>query len=337
MIDIPVSGGETIIDRPLRYNVIRNALYIPKDKSIWYDNDPNWGIFDNDDLVRDAAYIRGPGDTLVGQSWKKTLSPRDIKYLQGVYVYGGSMQPHYGHFLFDSIARFWHNERNFKFIVQGPVGLDDWFSYEFVSEIFGTIGISRSDFLRPEEPCFIENLIVPEPSIIETHSVHDDYGHLGTKIGHHLVPDVRYQGTPVYVSKRELKRGIWAAENEDVVEALLSKRGVKIVHPQKLSLADQIRMFAEHIVVGLEGSAFHTAAITPVQTKSIIIVKFAHKISNFTLIDKIKHNDVTYISDGKCFENVGKVGEIDAMFRIPDPVAIAEDVLREIDRMSSGA
>lgn len=333
MTSIPIHGGESIIDRSLRYKVLSNALYIPKNRTSWYDNDANWGIFDGDKLDIDTAYIRGPGENTVGQSWIKPDLKQSIQFLEGVYVYGGTIQPHYGHFLFDGIARYWHNERSFKFIVQGPTTVEDWFSYKPIPEIFNTLGLNKESFLRPDYPTFIENLIVPEPSIRETHSVHEEYGHMGTRIGHKFVPDPKPGGPPVYFSKRELTRGIWAAENEEEIEDRLLKAGVVIMHPQKLSLQEQIRIFSERLVIGLEGSAFHTAALAPVQTRSIIIVKFCHAISNFTLIDKIKHNNVIYVTDGKSFEKIGRVGDIDAMYRIPDAKSVAENVLKAIDKI----
>jgi len=333
MISIPVHGDENMISRPLRYKVLSNALYIPKSFSSWYDGDTNWGIFKDGNIDFDAAYIRGPGDCLVGQSWTEPQTGAHARYLEGTYVYGGTIQPHYGHFLFDGIARFWHNERSFKFIVQGPTTVSEWFKYSPIPEIFKILGLTEENFIRPEQATFIQNLIVPEPSIRETHSVHEEYGHMGTRIGHQLVPNPNLGGAPVYLSKTKLTRGIWAAENEEVLEKELEKHGIEIVHPQTLSLADQVRLFSERVVIGLEGSAFHTAALAPVQTKSIIIVKFCHAISNFTLIDKVKHNNVKYITDGRAFERLGRVGEIDTMFRIPDPKGLAKQVLSAIEEI----
>lgn len=47
--------------------------------------------------------------------------------------------------------------------------------------------------------------------------------------------------------------------NEEDLCAELSGRGVKVVRPEDLSVADQIKIFNENIVIGPIGSAFHTS------------------------------------------------------------------------------
>lgn len=333
MTDLKVFGDEKLESRSLRYTVVENAQYIPKSFDSWYDNDPFWGIYYDGLLLRDSAYFRGPGEKPVGQSAVVPSSPGDYEFVAGTYMYGGTIQPHYGHFLFDGIGRFWHQERSYRFLVQGPTTVAEYFKYAHVKEIFGALGLGEDNFIRFDRPCIIEKLIVPEPCIVELNSVNTAYSDLCSGIGRRFDAPSWSGERLVYVSKSELKNGIWAADNEVEIENILVGAGIKVVHPQRMSLAEQIEMFASAITIGMEGSAFHTAALSPQKTRSIIILKFGHTFSNFTLIDKVKGNDVHYIIPKHNFEKVGSVGGIDAMYHIPDPLDIAEQVLRTVEKI----
>ena len=62
----------------------------------------------------------------------------------------------------------------------------------------------------------------------------------------------------MYLSRSRLAETTFTNADETELEGLLSEFGVQIVHPEALSLQEQIELFNRHSVfIGLQGSAFH--------------------------------------------------------------------------------
>src|SRR5688572_16287166 len=67
--------------------------------------------------------------------------------------------------------------------------------------------------------------------------------------------------THIYLSRRLLKRRLRRLSNDTAVERRLARRGFAVVHPQHMSLVDQINAAAgADVVAGVDGSALHLSA-----------------------------------------------------------------------------
>jgi hypothetical protein len=67
--------------------------------------------------------------------------------------------------------------------------------------------------------------------------------------------------THIYLSRRLLKRRLRRLSNDAAVERRLARRGFAVVHPQHMSLVEQINAAAgADIVAGVDGSALHLSA-----------------------------------------------------------------------------
>ena len=111
---------------------------------------------------------------------------------------------------------------------------------------------------------------------------------------------VRIDHQPVYLSRTRLidpnaRRGI---VNEPALESALASRGFRIVHPETLTLTDQIELFNAHtFVAGCWGSAFHGILFSlraDALTTCVLTEVFAP--GNYMLMDALAGNESHYLS-----------------------------------------
>ena len=83
---------------------------------------------------------------------------------------------------------------------------------------------------------------------------------------------------------------------EEIIEARMAQAGAEIVHPQDLSLKDQIRLFARaKTVVGTVGSAFHTILFVRTPPRVIGLTGTNLVNANYSLIDNVKATKPLYV------------------------------------------
>ena len=76
--------------------------------------------------------------------------------------------------------------------------------------------------------------------------------------------DVETPSVPLYVSRRSVAGNEQRLLNADQVESVMRDRGIRIVTPECLTVADQIRTFARaSLVIGEQGSVMHNSAFSP--------------------------------------------------------------------------
>lgn len=301
------------------------------------DSDPLWGVYRSDGkLIEAAAHKRGPGRMLLGQS--ETMATRaDFHTINGTGIYGGLTISHFGHFLLSTLSRYWIDLRadypGSKIYVHTMENLSGWLAHPFVQETLGALGFQNSDFVAIDRPIRLRHLIVPASGFIEQSEAFEVYGVTGRLIGERLcgTPPQR-RPEPVYLSKERLQGGIWTTENEPDLVASLREAGVRIVHPETLSLPEQARIFAEHrTVIGLAGSALHACLLSEGGHRLVGLYPTELVNSNFFLMDKIKNNRSTYLTPPGGLQRVGETSRFAHVYRIPEPRGIARELLKRID------
>jgi capsular polysaccharide biosynthesis protein len=173
-------------------------------------------------------------------------------HVAGDVIYGGILIHHYGHFLFETLSRYWflkHKPRRavWHVLPEAPE-LATW-----QKEIFSMLRleVDRSDLIL--QPTRFEKLTIPQAGAELWTSLHpDQVDAMG--IFPFREPIV---GRKVWLSRSLLKRG--AVEEEHRLEALLERTGWEIVRPETLPVMEQLRLLRDaEIVAGFDGSAFHT-------------------------------------------------------------------------------
>lgn len=301
------------------------------------DNDPQWGVYQSDGtLIEAAAHKRGPGRLLLGQS--ERMWPRqDFAYIDETAVYGGLTIPHFGHFLLSSLSRHWRNWKDSfpsaKIYMHTMENLDVWLARPYIRQIMGALGYDAADFVPISTPLRVRHLIVPAASFVEQIEGYAAFGETGRLIGERLWrgPPANQRPEPAYLSKENLKDGVWRVENESELVKIFRAAGIRIVYPEMLSLPDQIRIFAEHsTIIGLVGSAFHASLFSSCGRRLIGINPSEYLNSNFVMIDKIKGNSGRYLHLVGGMSRLDDRPEFVNFFRFTSPRVTAEEILRLI-------
>ncbi len=325
-----VNGDEFILrERPTTVEV-EDAVMLPVTRGSWYDSDHGWGVYKDGRLVSEAAYRRGPGDMLVGQAAENHTQPVAVAP-DDTYVYGGTVQPHIGHFLLSTLSWFWTDRRDAKIVLHGYVPAAALFTLPFVQQIFGALGLTPDHFVHFDQPTRIRRLIVPAPSFIERRLAHTVFGELCTGIGETLLAGrPRQSGPPVYLSKERLAAGIWRIGNEAALSERLAAAGVETIFPETLSLAEQIDLFRSRTVIGTMSSALHLSLFSPEPANMIALGRENLIESNFHLIDRLKNHRSRYFYP-TAQVNLGYGASGLLTCDLTDPVGVAEDLLRLLD------
>jgi capsular polysaccharide biosynthesis protein len=182
-------------------------------------------------------------------------------------VYGGILIEHYGHFLFESLSRYW-------FLKKNPGLRPVWHIYpenaeltNWQKEIFSLLGVQvdPSDIIR--EPTKFKRLIVPQQG-----------SELWTSIHPEQVEAMGFfpfrkplAGRKLWLSRSLLGKG--DVQREDILEDFLARAGWQIMHPEKIPVSAQLAQMADaEVIAGFDGSAFHTLMLgRDVRAKVVMI------------------------------------------------------------------
>ncbi|WP_407688582.1 glycosyltransferase 61 family protein [Mycobacterium sp. HUMS_1102779] len=303
------------------------VMYLP------YRNPGPWGIYDAQGMaIEGAINFRGPWREPRHQSVTVTPEPAEAICNEADLVYVGEIMDHFGHFLTQSLSRFWYlRERpSARVLFHSMWNATQLFSFQHVAQIFEALGLREEQFVRFEVPTLVQSLTVPQPSLEEMHFAHQIYAECLREIGAFFTQgDVHADEGPVYLSKTRLNVGVRRFVNEQEIEDELARQGVRIVHPETLSLPQQIDTLRRHrTLLGCCGSAFHSTLMLPEGRRIVGLNEFETLNSNFELFDKLSGNNASYyyapstkqVDDPKFL----------VASRIDDPVGVARELLQRI-------
>lgn len=274
-----------------------NAIYTPA----ICGKKQQYGCLYDDGLrrIETSCVLRGREDRCLSkeapffQQEMKTLATYEYPT-----VYLGYITDHYGHFLLESLAKWWFlnqlalEKSHYLIHVDDPRVLD--------SPIFQTClllaGIDREKVVYFDKPVKIKEVIVPEVSFQVRSHIHFAYRKMWANfLDTFDVGEANKTSQPLYISKSALTHGISKYLGEDKVENYLSSKGVFILHPQKHTVEEQIRLFNKHSrIFGIAGSGMHNIVFSRLP-KTTVILSQPHVNPNYFLIDKCFDIDSTYL------------------------------------------
>jgi hypothetical protein len=319
---------------------LSGVLYVP------FSDGRTWGIYDRSgQLVPEATDYHGPAGTI-----EKQLTTIDLQDFgnaeqapEGLYQYGGFLNPHYGHFIINSLSRLWlHGEseaHSTKILWHGPGSPEAWFKIPFIKAIFQSLGLYENKFVVLEKPTVIPRLLIPHPSFQEQHYVHRAFGKVCQSVGKNIVQAsmitkgaLEKNSRPVYLSKAALTSGVGRISNEPLIVEILRNAGIDIVFPEQVSFSDQIRLFAERSnICGIAGSAMHTQAFWPAAGSVSILNATDGPNSNFHLIDLAANLITEYFYAPGAKVLSGEDQRFLTSIEMAEPELIAADLLKIFD------
>lgn len=279
--------------------VFEDAIYHPG----FGHNDNRFGLFTREGyLIPQAAFYTGtPSVTKAQPNWINPAPAASYPTLDTA-IFCGHLHDQYGHVITEFLSRLTSLPQAGKkenLLVRCVHGIDKLFSgYPWVREIFSLLNVAREDLISPDVPVRIKRLIVSTPAFSEQSFCYDKMAEYCQGIGDKAVESlstVPFQNEMLYLSRSLLRCGTIKIDNEVALENALITRGVKIVHPETLSFAEQVCLFRNNnIVAGGVGSAFHTSIFS--SHPRGVAINFKNFVDqNYMLMDGASRASIDYV------------------------------------------
>ncbi|WP_172961181.1 glycosyltransferase family 61 protein [Asticcacaulis excentricus] len=247
----------------------------------------------------------------------------------GTVFYAGFLyHDHFGHFLTESLSRFWYLFYSGEKIrpvfntIPGIRELSDMNKF-----FLNKLGVNSEDVLLIDRPLRFENVIVPRAGfelgnpnyVLEQLNV---FKHISSAQLNAF--DGLDKSAPVYVSRTKFNNR--KIHGEQYLEGVLKYNGWNIVHPEMHSLSDQISIFnSSNIYCGVLGSAMHNLLFSNEGKRPIYIERTRgtpHTLMAFKCADEmLGHNSLYIDASNNLLPTYGQRGPF-----LIDP----EKVLREL-------
>ncbi|GAN61340.1 hypothetical protein ACI01nite_03680 [Acetobacter cibinongensis] len=253
-------------------------------------------------LINQAAFFHHhPSETKGQPSWINPQSAKTYPVIETA-IFAGHLHEQYGHYITEFLSRIWFLKKlNIKapILVRSFKDLNEIFSYQWARDLFSLLGLEKKDFLCPDSPLRIKELLVPDALFAEQGYCYQHMAEFCHELGDmalsHLSEETITKNKNIYLSRSDLICGTIKIDNEKEFENELSKLGFLILHPEKLSIYEQISLFRNNnIVVGVLGSAFHTSIFTPAPEGVAINMKDFPDI-NYLAMDGINSSRIDYV------------------------------------------
>ncbi len=216
----------------------------------------------------DRTGVRIPASVLRRGRNQSTASVEPLQRATGAdlpsdgqcYLYLGWFRPHFGHFITETVSRFWalrHREPGLRLLVHIPVPA--MLGWSYVQDVLAGFGLTSDDIEYFDAPRTLGRVLVADPALsLESHAFTGLSEALAPLVSHSLGGGVAPRSEPLYFSRAKLKKGVYRYKGEEQLEDRLRARGVRILHPETMTVPEQIRAVNAHAhILGIIGSAMH--------------------------------------------------------------------------------
>lgn len=198
------------------------------------------------------------------------VRPDDLPRLEGRTLYLGTFHNHYGHFITESMSRFWWHEAadSFDHVVaygfihnNGKVHVQRY--HRHMTEILG-IPVKRMRVLSA--PVRFDEIVVPEQLFKFGSHVNVRAGDIYGRIAEH-----HRAGTPsgrIFLTRSIHPHARLA--NAHGVEDVFASFGFRVIYPEEIKIGRQLDYYANsEIIAGLSGSGMHNCLFSRPGTLTI--------------------------------------------------------------------
>ena len=293
-----VDYGLKTFEKDPAIRTLEDVLYLPRIPGHY---DAQYGLYDiYGRMIQSAGPRRGWPNYPLGQTESCCISPSSNhpSAPEPLYFYGGNIVPHYGHFITETLPRYWCGRdvyAGLKILVHAEKTLDSLFALPWLAEIFSFLGLGRDDFVVLERPTRIRMLIVANTAFEENHFAHRAFARFCNELGEKYGEDLA-ETRPVYLSRANCNSQMRHIEGEQGVVSRLAREGFAIVAPETLRVRQQLRLFSAYRpTLGFVGSAFHND-IFCARPAGIALTCDGLISSNFVLMDRVNDACIRYLT-----------------------------------------
>ena len=255
---------------------------------------------------------------------------------------------HFGHLITEIISRLYslllHSKNLFP---HTPIYIGEIF-WERSSSIHRKLyKLFNIRVLKTNQNLVVKTLFIPKPSIYNRCSISREHCN-ALKTILPLISDQTQEiynalekshdslkTQSIYLSRSRLPSSKRRIVNERKLEFILENNGWTIVHPQELTLLQQIKLISESMIVaGSVGSAFHLLMALGYKVeenlpKVCMISKSRIELFNFIMQFQMQQIDATFLVDCLSYAEGNNVGEVNRDLLIKDNCfdALLESIL----------
>ena len=250
------------------------------------------GVYSRGEFVGELSVRRGSRSTEIQFATAAGAIRKPESRLE-VAWFGGIHFGHFGHFLLETLARVQSRE-----VVQSPepiVFFNPWGAARlqpFMEGAFRHLGISLDRILLCNAPLEIGTLHVQEPTFQLNGFIKVSARNV---LQRQICSDHKQSGI-VYLARSNAKVLRRVLEEEEFQRQLEFSALGEVVHPERLSFADQVEcMRRSDVVSGCEGSAFHTLMFVEGMRTSLMFCANLPSL-NYFLCDEVIDGNAIYVS-----------------------------------------
>jgi capsular polysaccharide biosynthesis protein len=219
----------------------------------------------------------------------------------GRTFYAGHLLHVFGHLLLEMLPRFWPalDFGEFDQVLFRPAragrnsGSPDFEPYERDTLI--ALGVDPEQVvLVGDRPLVVEDLTVSTPALVLKYGVDPAILVAFDRLRSAFAGTGGDTDRRVYLSRTRLTDGYRKATNEDAIETMFEGAGFEIVHPQELTLAEQVAtVAAATAIAGCDGSALHLGAFA--RPGTVLLAIDSRVVVNQFMLDRVRGLDAVHV------------------------------------------
>jgi capsular polysaccharide biosynthesis protein len=212
--------------------------------------------------------------------------PKSLAMVQGLKtgrripraLYLGHAFTHFGHFLIETVPALWwarqvDDDVALIFHPFDEAGRNVFAETAHGRDCLALLGLSADRIVMATADLSVEELLLPPRHYdMRTGPCYDFREIYRTLAAAARRSPLAPAASRIYLSRRQLKRRLRRVSNDAAVERRLARRGFAVVHPQHMSLADQINAAASaDLVAGVDGSALHLSVFMRPGSRMLVL------------------------------------------------------------------
>lgn len=257
------------------FDVYDNALILPLREC----PEPGYGNHEGGVCDRDFNLLAGHSRSAETQRVPsmeviRAYRADTVRRLDEGVIYGGIIYDGFGHFLMDGFVRLWyavkHREEKLRiaFLTVGSFELEDYHH-----RMLGLLGIGQERVLIVKEPTEFARVIVPKQAWFTLSGAYD------RELFRLAFDEIKSRITPKSEPKLYLSRSTYKSHDmfgEDYFERFFEGRGYKIIHPDEMSVEEQIAYVSgAEVVACTEGTLSHHALFARDGARFIHLMRYS--------------------------------------------------------------
>lgn len=216
--------------------------------------------------------------------------------MAGEFAYGGPIVGQFGHLMLETFARLSTFTQCDLPVMFSDLGLPN---QQMFWSMVDAMGLPRERIVLVQSPVIVERLRIVPPDFRIRASITlpfiESYAAIGAQVAARTGARENSNSVPVYLSRSKVALSGRHYFGETLIEAILKRHGVDIVHPEELSFEEQIVLWlTRRTIGGFAGSAFHPLLFAR-RPKTLTYLTTRKINPNFRLIESLKENDSRFL------------------------------------------